>query len=382
MTDEAGGTRLRNRARRGGVPVLVAVLAALAGCGESGGGGAGSDGGSSPSRSAPPTVPAPDLVPPNALPAGGCPVTIGDPAAAQQALDTARPGAQICLTGPGLAATTLRVTSSGTAAAPVRVLSDGAQVRGIDVRAGQVEVAGFTVRDGDGLQLRGAGLRAHHNNVLNAVGAGIDCECSGSVIESNVVHGTDGTGIRVEGDRITVRRNTVSGSVRREASDADGMRFFGTAIRITENTVRDISDEGYPDGDAPHTDCFQTYDSDAPPTFDVVLSGNRCERVGVQCLIATGKYGNPGVPAGVRSITFTGNYCAVGGSQAVNLDGYPHVVIRGNTITGPNLYRGIYLSSGATDAAVDDNVLIGEQPVYEADEESEPVDAVGNRNQR
>jgi hypothetical protein len=132
----------------------------------------------------------------------------------------------------------------------------------------------------------------------------------------------------VEGDRITVRRNTVSGSVRREASDADGMRFFGTAVRIT------------------------------------------------------GKYGNPGVPAGVRSITFTGNYCAVGGSQAVNLDGYPHVVIRGNTITGPNLYRGIYLSSGATDAAVDDNVLIGERPVYEADEESEPVAAAGNRNQR
>ncbi|WP_445185471.1 hypothetical protein ACTXG6_45350 [Pseudonocardia sp. Cha107L01] len=94
MTDEAGGTRLRNRARRGGVPGLVAVLAALAGCGESGGGGAGSDGGSSPSRSAPPTVPAPDLVPPNALPAGGCPVTIGDPAAAQQALDTAHPGAR------------------------------------------------------------------------------------------------------------------------------------------------------------------------------------------------------------------------------------------------------------------------------------------------
>jgi hypothetical protein len=31
---------------------------------------------------------------------------------------------------------------------------------------------------------------------------------------------------------------------------------------------------------------------------------------------------------------------------------------------------------------VDDNVLIGEQPVYEADGESEPVAAAGNRNQR
>jgi hypothetical protein len=87
--------------------------------------------------------------------------------------------------------------------------------------------------------------------------------------------------------------------------------------------VRDISDEGYPDGDAPHSDCFQTYDSDAPPTFDVVLSGNRRERVGVQCLIATGK-----------------------------------------------------------DGKVEDNVLIGEQPVYEADEDSGPVAAAGNRNQR
>lgn len=352
----------------------LSVLGLLSGCAGGVESGAADPGGGVPSSR---TVPPPQ----NALPPSGCAEKIGDPGAAQHALDAARPGDQVCLSGPELSSASLKVTRSGTMNAPVQVLSDGASVLGIDVRADHVVVAGFTIRDGEGLTLNGAALNAHHNNVLNARMNGISCMCSDAVIDSNVVDGTDGTGVRVEGDRITVSHNQVSGSVRRTASDADGVRFFGTDIRISDNTVRDISDRGYPSDEAPHTDCFQTYDSDAPPTYGVVISGNRCERVDVQCLIATGERGNPGVPDGVRAIVFENNICDVGGSQAVNVEDYPHVEIRGNTISGPNLYRGIYLSSGSVDSAVLDNVLVGDKAVFEADEESQPVTARGNRNQ-
>jgi parallel beta helix pectate lyase-like protein len=351
------------------VGLAAVVAAALVGCG----GGTGSDagGGGVPASS-------PEPPPNNALPPGGCPL-IDDPIAAQRALDTARPGDLVCLGGPGLVSATLRVTRSGAPGAPLRVLSDGAEVQDLSVHADQVEVAGFTLRDGGGLSLRGAGLHVHQNNVRGASRSGINCTCTDSTIEANVVDGTDGTGIWVSGERITVRRNMVSGSVRREAADADGVRFFGNGIRITENTVHDISTTGYPAGQAPHPDCFQTYTTNAPPTYDVRISDNRCERVDEQCLIATGRYGDPGVPAGQRSVTFTGNFCDVGGAQAVGLRGYPHVDIGHNTIAGPNLYRGVVLSGGSVDGAVVDNVMLVDRPVFEADTASRPVRERGNR---
>jgi parallel beta-helix repeat protein len=315
-----------------------------------------------------------------AFPPGGCAQTLRDPASAQRALDTAAPGAQICISGTGLASAELALHRSGAPGKPIQVLSDGATLRAITVMANQVVVAGFVLRGGDGLSLEGSGLTAHDNTVLDASRDGIGCECTDSMIESNTVDRSDGSGIVVQGKRITVRGNTVSGSVRKEASDADGMRFFGDSIQITGNTIRDISEKGYPEGEAPHTDCFQTYDSGSPPTYNVVIADNRCERVDVQCLIATAENGNSGTPPGVRSIIFRNNTCNVGGAQAVNLDGYPHVDVIGNTISGPHMYRGVYLSNGAKDASVVGNTVLGPQDVFEADEDSEPVRNANNQN--
>lgn len=347
----------------------LALAAALAGC-TGGGGGAEPSGGPQASRSTQPSV--------NALPPGGCPL-IEDPALAQKALDAARPGDQICLGGPGLASANLKITRSGGPGNPVRVVSDGAEVQDLSVLASNVEVAGFTLRDGGGLSLRGGGLAARQNVVIGARQVGISCTCTDSAIESNVVDGTDGTGILVSGERVTVRRNEVSGSVRRNATDADGVRFFGSSIQITGNNVHDITVNGYPEDRAPHPDCFQTFTSDGPPTYDVTISDNRCERVDEQCLIATGRRGNPGVPTGHRSITFARNRCDVGGAQAVELDGYPHVDIQGNTLTGPNLFRGVHLAGGSSDAEVTDNVMLVNRPVFTADPAAQPVREQGNR---
>jgi hypothetical protein len=192
------------------------------------------------------------------------------------------------------------------------------------------------------------------------------------VIESNTVRRADGTGIRVEGDDIIVRGNTISGSLKVEATDADGIRFFGTDITIVDNEVRDIDAKGYAPGTEPHTDCFQTFDSDSPTTFRVYIFNNLCENVDSQCLIASGteRY-NSGVPSGIAAIEFVGNTCDVGGAQAVYLESYPQVVVRGNTISGPNLYRGVYAAFGSTDVRVTDNVLTVPVPAAETDADSE-----------
>ncbi len=201
------------------------------------------------------------------------------------------------------------------------------------------------------------------------------------MIEQNTVDGTDGTGIRIEGQGITLRDNTISGSVKRESRDADGVRFFGTAIRISGNTIRDISDDGYvPEESKPHTDCFQTFDDDSPVTYDVVISGNTCADVDAQCLIGTGsERGNEGVPAGVRSVVFEDNDCDIGGSQAVYLENYPNVEVRDNVLSGPNIYAGVKAQEGATDVVVTGNRVKSGVPPFEVDEGS-MSGFVGERN--
>ena len=84
-----------------------------------------------------------------------------------------------------------------------------------------------------GIALSGTGLVVRGNQVERADLDGISCEdlCADAVIEDNTVVGADGSGILVMGDRSLVRGNAVSGSVRREASDADGIRFFGADLR-------------------------------------------------------------------------------------------------------------------------------------------------------
>ncbi|HJT02317.1 MAG TPA: hypothetical protein VJ757_01620 [Pseudonocardiaceae bacterium] len=160
-------------------------------------------------------------------------------------------------------------------------------------------------------------------------------------------------------------------TVSRGNSDADGIRVFGNSHRITDNTIFDISDRGY--ASPPHPDCFQTYDQNNPPTFDVVISGNTCRNVGAQCVIATGdQRGNSGAPAGATSITFVGNTCAPNGAQAINLRRWPNVEIRQNNLSGPNLTRGIIIIDGSTGATVIGNATTGDRPTVDIDDSSRP----------
>jgi hypothetical protein len=298
-----------------------------------------------------------------------CRETIVDSGLAQAALDSARPGSRVCLSGDGLSQAELTMTVSGTQDEPIVVSGDNAVLRGLNVRADHVVVESLMFVDGSGLTLQGEGHVVRDNLLRGATLDGILCEpCTDAVIERNTVDAADGTGIRIEGDRIAVRDNTVTGSVKKAASDADGIRFFGTALRITGNTVRDIKDDypGLPEAEQPHTDCFQTFDNDSPTTHDVVISRNNCTNVDAQCLIGTAnERGNAGVPAGARSIMFEGNRCEVGGSQAVYLEKYGNVEVRDNELLGDFLYAGVKAIDDSRDVAVIHNrVRVGVPPVY------------------
>ena len=314
---------------------------------------------------------------------GDCRQTVSRPDQVA-ALGQAKPGDTVCFTGAGLAGLTLRMDVAGTAEQPISLIADGALVRSIDISTDHVTVAGFTVADGDGLNLEGTGLVARDNVIRNAADDGIVCsDCRDALVESNTVWRTDGTGIVMDGDRGVVRDNIVSESVMREGGDADGIRFFGTGLRLTENTIRDIKTTGYAADEAPHTDCFQTYESESRPTYDVLIANNVCENVDVHCLIATGKEDvrSPGLPSGVVAISFEGNICTVYGSQAVLLEDFPNVVVRNNTFTGP-MYRAIFLTRGSIGCTVVGNTVVrntgagntvtGELPVFEIDDESRP----------
>jgi hypothetical protein len=303
-----------------------------------------------------------------------CTATATSEDAVAQALAAAEAGSTICVTGDGLREADLAVQASGTPDRPVALIGEGATpVRSVTVTADHVVVQGFAAVGGDGIALAGTGLAVRGNRVERADLDGISCEelCDDAVIEDNTVVGVDGSGILVMGARIMVRRNSVSGSVRREASDADGIRFFGQDVQIRDNTVFDIKATGYPAGTEPHTDCFQTFDNSRPPTVDAVLADNVCRNVDAQCLIATAdEAGEQGDVGRSRGIEFTGNECDIQGSQAVLARFFPDVVVQGNSFAGPGLSSAAVFREGSTGGEFTGNTVPDGVRPFEVDPSS------------
>ncbi|MBO0872659.1 MAG: hypothetical protein J2P19_04650, partial [Pseudonocardia sp.] len=125
----------------------------------------------------------------------------------QAAVDAAVPGDRICLRGSS--GERLKVNRSGTAAAPIQVVGDGqGTVKGITIKADHVIVRGFNVAD------------------------------------------PAAPGIEMSGNDIILLNNSISSP---RGGDGDGVRFFGTNLRILHNTVTDVRNLG-----GAHADCMQT----------------------------------------------------------------------------------------------------------------------------
>lgn len=300
----------------------------------------------------------------------------------QEAVDQAQPGDVVCVFSAGPARERVMVTRSGTPNAPIRIRAVGEiQSAGFVVEADHVAIEGFSITNrgvgddegrGMGIYLAGTGLQIRNNRVTDTDGDGIGCEhnpprCTDVVIDSNTVRGANGTGIIVLGRRILVENNDVAGSVMGDGVDADGIRFFGSEIIIRGNYIHDIYDRGYPPDEGPHTDCFQTFDDDKPPTVSVTIENNVCHNVDHQCLIAEGVTQQQS-----SSIIFRNNICNNNGSQAIFVREFPEVTITNNLFLDSMVYHGIFLESGSTGVVIGNNVFVGKYRPYIADAASLP----------
>lgn len=299
-----------------------------------------------------------------------CTYTIHNVDEARAGITAAVPGDMLCFAGVDLTDVDLTMVRSGTAGAPVRLVSDGqTTIHQLHILADHIVIQGFTIIGGGELLLAGTGIVAQKNTVRDTARGGIICvPCTDSTVESNTVTHAATAGISISGQRITVRQNQVSATVPVDDGDADGVRFFGTGHRILSNVIRDI-----PAGGSAHPDCFQTFDAGQPPTFDVEIVGNSCQHVAEDCLAATGDEGGNGeAPAASRSITFIGNTCLTTGDQGVSLRRWAGVDMRKNTLSGPNLKRGILISAGSTGCTAKDNTTPSDVPPVEIDDSSRP----------
>jgi hypothetical protein len=301
-----------------------------------------------------------------------CTVQVSDPAGFPEALNGLDAGGTVCVEGESFAGAELVVDRSGEPGRPLLVAADAVQVASVVVAADHVVVQGFVTTGGTGVELSGSDVVARDNYVADAAEDGISCEhdCSDVVVEDNTVVRADGSGIIVEGERITVRGNEVRESERRDAGDADGIRFFGTDVQLLDNVVRDIKDDGY-SGEPPHTDCFQTYDNSRLPTVNAVVADNVCRNVDHQCLIATAEEAGSADQIGrSRGLLFTGNECQVEGSQAVLVQWFPDVSVRENTFEGEFLDRAAIFLDGSTGAEFLENTVPEDVYPWQLDDSS------------
>lgn len=227
----------------------------------------------------------------------------------QQALAAASAGDTICVNGD-LGDARLEIDKGGSEQSPIHILGDGrTMTKGITVAASNVVVDGF------------------------------------------VVEQPRAPGASLKGSQITLQ-NTIINSPRRD--DGDGIRFWGDNIKILHNTITDTrNDRGA------HADCMQTFatDEDSPASQNVLIDGNRCDRIANNCLIVEGPNSSAGDGSGQgvsENITFSNNYCDNDAAQAVLVDDAQHVTISGNQIVA-HINHAFALQNEATNAVIRDN---------------------------
>lgn len=225
---------------------------------------------------------------------------------AADAAATARPGDVVCLTD-ARKASRLKITKGGTAEKPV-------------------------VYDGGG---------------TTEVG-GIDIDADHVVVQGYVMNQPSAPGVRMTGNNNTLQNNKIS---KPKGGDGDGIRFFGDHLKILHNTISQTDNST-----GAHADCMQTYQSDTPPSADVTIDGNRCEKIDNMCIMAEGPNDGEGDGQGHSAHwTFTNNFCeTLDASQNVMVEDIQYLTINGNEFTG-NTDHAIGLDIGSTYAHVGDN---------------------------
>ena len=269
-------------------------------------------GGSRPDTSSGPlAAPAPTGGPGmgQAEPLTGCTAQAGDAAGMAQAVSAAEPGARICLTGD-MSPARLSVQRSGTADRPITILGGG-----------------------------------------KATTAGITVEADHVVIDGVIAQQPEAPGISLKGTNLTLK-NSASLSPRK--GDGDGIRFWGSDLKILHNTIRDTRGT-----DKRHADCMQTFATDEshPASQNVLIDSNRCEKIDNICLIAEGPDSEAGDGSGdgrSTNFVFSNNYCDNGAAQALFIDDVSNVQVINNDVVG-KVNKAFAFQNNATGATVTGN---------------------------
>ncbi|WP_245573894.1 right-handed parallel beta-helix repeat-containing protein [Amycolatopsis nigrescens] len=236
---------------------------------------------------------------------------------------SAEPGDVVCIDGP-LQADRLEITKGGTPEKPITYAGNGKSVGGITIEADNVIVDGY------------------------------------------LMDKPEAPGIWLEGNNVTVQNNTVTNP---RDGDGDGLRFFGEDLRILNNKISGTSN------DNGHADCMQTYASDTPPSKNVLIEGNRCERIDNMCLMAEGPNDGEGDGEGHTSdFTIRKNFCeTLEASQNLMFEDVQNLVIEGNEFAGDPV-KAIGLDKGSTGAHVGFDNVKGPEIEYLVgiDESSKP----------
>lgn len=175
---------------------------------------------------------------------------------------------------------------------------------------------------------------------------GITIEADNVVVDGYVMDQPEAPGIEMTGNNITVRNNTIS---RPRGGDGDGLRFFGSDLKILNNRI-----SGTTNDNGRHADCMQTFASDTPSSRNVLIQGNRCEQADNMCLMAEGPDDGKRTTS---NFTIKDNSCqTLQASQNLMFENVQNCVITGNEFTG-NPVKAIGLSLGSTGAHVSGNKL-------------------------
>lgn len=183
--------------------------------------------------------------------------------------------------------------------------------------------------------------------------AGMNVEADNILVDGIIATRPQAPGFLLRGKNITVQNSSV---ISPQGGDGDGMRFFGSNIKILHNLVRNTVGR-----DERHADAIQTFATgeSSPASQDILIEGNRFEDIANICLIAEGPNSEAGDGSGVgnsTNIAFRDNYCQSGAGQAVLIDDVTNVKLENNEIVGTH-ENAFELQNNSTGARVDGNKI-------------------------
>jgi len=300
------------------------------------------------------------------------------------AAERTEPGSVVCVYGNDYATERVAINRSGLPRHRIvfRAL-EGASMRGFLIRADYVTIEGFDVTSqgeefeiARGIYIEGHGVHVIGNVIHDLGRIGIGCaknrkdeppRCVDALIRDNVIHDIDGYGIWIWGRDHWVEGNDISRVRAGTTRDADGIRFFGNGHVFRRNYIHDIYEREAAPGNAPHSDCFQSYDDDnsLDPLENILFEGNYCHS-DRHCIIISKLTGPPARNIMVRNNVCSSNKASSGffiGHDTGQDEQIVGLTITNNLLFGDITYFGIY-SDHSYDVTIQNNIFFGAFKAY------------------